>query len=289
MSLKSELPFETSRVLSPDGSDLALHHFGGSGEPLLICHATGFHGLAYLPMVQHLVDHFEVWALDFRGHGASVVPNNGDFSWEKMGHDVAAVIKAIARGPLLALGHSMGGASILRVALHGEAAIESAYLFEPIVFPRALMKGPQQSMMSAVARMRRSTFESRTAVLERYGSRPPLNMLDAASLEAYIEYGFVETNEGEVTLACLPEHEARTFEAPDKSSLEDLDGLSLPVVIARGALEGDWSPAHASGPAADAIVSAQLSVHDDLGHFGPLQAPERIANEATRWFKTGRL
>ena len=182
----------------------------------------------------------------------------------------------------------MGGASILRAALNADAAIESGYLFEPIVFPAAFMEGPQQSMMSAVARTRRATFDSRTAVMDRYGSRPPLNMLDSASLEAYIEYGFVDTAEGGVTLACIPEHEARTFEASDKTSLEDLDGLSLPVMIARGALEGDWSPAHASGPVADAIGGAELSVHDDLGHFGPLQAPGRIAREAIEWFKTGR-
>ena len=37
----------TRTVSSSDGVELALHHLGGTGTTLLLCHATGFHGRAY--------------------------------------------------------------------------------------------------------------------------------------------------------------------------------------------------------------------------------------------------
>ena len=64
----TESSFETRVIPSTDGVELRLHHLGGSGDPLLICHATGFHGRAYAPMARLLSERHAVWAVDFRGH-----------------------------------------------------------------------------------------------------------------------------------------------------------------------------------------------------------------------------
>ena len=61
-------------VTAPDGVALAVHEHGGAGRPTLFCHATGFHGAVWEPMSAALGDGFERWAIDFRAHGASVVP-----------------------------------------------------------------------------------------------------------------------------------------------------------------------------------------------------------------------
>ena len=61
-------------VTAPDGVALAVHEHGGDGRPTLFCHATGFHGAVWEPMSAALGDGFERWAIDFRAHGASVVP-----------------------------------------------------------------------------------------------------------------------------------------------------------------------------------------------------------------------
>ena len=42
---------------------------GGDHPILLVAHATGFHGRAYLPVAEHLAPPFHVFGLDFRGHG----------------------------------------------------------------------------------------------------------------------------------------------------------------------------------------------------------------------------
>ena len=61
-----------AHVASSDGVELTVHHLvsGEASRPLLVAHATGFHGLAYGPMADRLTGGHDVWALDFRGHGA---------------------------------------------------------------------------------------------------------------------------------------------------------------------------------------------------------------------------
>ncbi|MBT8239611.1 MAG: alpha/beta fold hydrolase, partial [Acidimicrobiia bacterium] len=88
-------PLRTLDVESTDNVVLKLHHLGGSGPPLIICHATGFNGMAYGPMARYLTGDFDIWAVDFRGHGASNAPASGDFAWSGMAADLLACIEAI--------------------------------------------------------------------------------------------------------------------------------------------------------------------------------------------------
>jgi len=277
------LPLRTHDVETTDGVIVKLHSLGGTGDPLIICHATGFHGMAYAPMASYLTDHFDVWAIDFRGHGGSTAPESEDFSWSGMAQDLLACIELIG-GPVFAIGHSMGGAAILLASIADALSVRAAYTFEPIVFPAGIPSGGE-NMMSVGARRRRATFESKRSAFESYGSRPPLNQLRSDVLEAYVEYGFHETADGHVELACSPEHEARTFEAEDKVTVDRMVGSSLPLMVAAGRLEDEWSPAELAHGVADVYEHAVLSQHDELGHFGPLEAPEAIAQEARRWFE----
>ena len=72
-----------------------LHDLGGRGSPLLICHATGFCGQAYLPLAELLAPHHHVFAIDFRGHGDAPTPEDGDFAWLRMTAEVEAAAEAI--------------------------------------------------------------------------------------------------------------------------------------------------------------------------------------------------
>jgi pimeloyl-ACP methyl ester carboxylesterase len=257
--------------------ELAVHHLGGHGPGLLVCHATGFHGLAYAPMARDLARVADVWALDFRGHGSSTPPRSGDFTWDGMADDVLAAVDAIGTGPVLAVGHSLGGAAILLAELDRPGSITRAYLYEPIVFPREHVLGRAESPMSGPARNRRDVFPSKRAAFERYASRPPLDALRPDALAAYVEHGFVGTGTGEVRLACRPEHEARTFEAEDRMTLDRLADLDLPVVIGVGARAPHPGPADLAPAVAAAVRGSRLIEYADLGHFGPLQDPDRIA------------
>jgi pimeloyl-ACP methyl ester carboxylesterase len=50
---------------------IAIHDLGGVGEPLLVCHATGFCGHMYEPLARSLRTRHHVFAVDLRGQGDS--------------------------------------------------------------------------------------------------------------------------------------------------------------------------------------------------------------------------
>jgi pimeloyl-ACP methyl ester carboxylesterase len=261
-----------------DGSRFALHDLGGSGAAVLICHATGFCGGAYVPLAQALGERFHVWALDMPGHGDSDDPPGGDFSWGAMVADVVAATRTIASEPLACVvGHSMGGAVALQAAADDPALFGAAYLYEPIIVPPSDgARRTGSNPMADGARRRQDTFASKAEALWRYASRPPLAELSAGSLAAYVEHGFRENADGTVTLKCSPDNEARTFESSASITTVSVAAAALPTLIVTGATS---SLASMGPPVADSLPAAELRIHRHLGHFGPLQGPEVIADE----------
>ena len=273
---------ETLEVRSGDGVDLKLRMMGGSGPDLLVCHATGFHGLAYRPLAQSLKEHFTVWALDFRGHGASGPAPDGDYAWSGMGADVAACAAAIGVERLYGFGHSMGGAALLLAERSAPGMFAGLFLYEPIVLPRGFFDAPGSNPLAAGARNRREVFNSRAEALARYSSRSPLGVMRADALAAYVEGAFVEFPDGRVRLACSAETEARTFEANGGLPLEEVAGIDVAATVAAGTVGGVPNPGAFAPAVAEALPQGRHLSFEDLGHFGPLEAPGVVATVAVR-------
>ena len=269
-------------VRSADGVKLTLRMMGGSGPDLLVCHATGFHGLAYRPLAQCLKESFRVWALDFRGHGASGPAPDDDYAWSGMGADVAACAAAIGGERLYGLGHSMGGAALLLAERSAPGLFAGLFLYEPIVLPRGFFDSPNANPLAAGARNRREVFTSRAEALARYSSRSPLGVMRADALAAYVEGAFVDLPDGRVRLACSAETEARTFEASGGLPTEEAAGISVPAAVAAGTVGGVPNPGAFAPAVADALPQGRFLSFEDLGHFGPLEAPGVVAAAAAR-------
>ena len=272
-------PEPAFRVDSSRGVSVAVHDLGGEGDPLLVAHANGFCGGAYGPLARELAPHRHVWALDFRGQGQSTPPEDLDFDWAGLADDVLAVVDALGGGPIDVIGHSMGGAGLLRAEVHHPGTIRRAYLYEPIVFP--VGQGHVSAggnVMADGARRRRETFASRAQAVWSYARRPPLGYLRADALAAYVEHGFEELEDGTARLRCRGEHEARMFEASGTITTDDAKAVTVPVTVAVGALEEGWGgPAQFAPAVAEALPNGRLSPHPLLGHFGPLENPPVIA------------
>lgn len=272
-------PEPALRVPSTNGVTVAVHDLGGDGPPLLVAHANGFCGGAYAPFAAELAAHRHVWALDFRGQGWSTPPRDGVFAWDGTADDVLAVVEALGGGPIDAVGHSLGGAALVRAEARRPGTLRRAYLFEPIVVPGG--RSPRGNPMAVAARKRRHEFASRADALRSYAGRPPLGYLRADCLAAYVLHGFKELDDGTARLRCAGEHEARMFEATGSITTEDATKVDVPVVVARGALAEGWGGPAAFSPAvAEALPQGRLSEHPLLGHFGPLEHPPQIAADA---------
>jgi pimeloyl-ACP methyl ester carboxylesterase len=280
------------RVDSTDGVRLAVHDLGGDGPPLLLSHATGFHGLVWLPMANALRSHYHCWSLDYRGHGDSTPPASGSFHWSGMGHDAYRTIEAMraagSRGPLFGVGHSMGGAALLMVEEEHPGTFAALAVFEPIVLPPDLPRPEGPSPLIAGARRRREVFASREEAYENFAGKPPLNVFTPEALRAYVDHGFADQPDGSVRLKCRGEHEARTYEgSQDHETFQRLPEISCPVLVMSGAFE-PFQPASWAKQVADRLPRGTFLRLDELGHFGPMEAPELVARTVEEFFAAQR-
>ena len=273
---------EATEVRSEDGVKLNLRMMGGSGPELLVCHATGFHGLAYRPLAQCLKETFRVWALDFRGHGSSGPAPGEDYAWSGMGADVAACAAAIGAERLYGFGHSMGGAALLLAERSRPGTFAGLFLYEPIMLPRGFFDQPGANPLAAGARNRREVFNSRAEALARYSSRSPLGVMRADALAAYVEGAFVDLPDGRVRLACSAETEARTFEASGGLVTEEAATISVPTAVGAGTVGAVPNPGAFAPAIAEALPEGRFLSFENLGHFGPLEAPGVVAAAAVR-------
>ena len=266
-------------VPTADGLTLMVHEQGGAGRPTLLCHATGFHGAVWEPVSAALGEGFERWALDFRAHGASVVPPNQPLPWSEMGDDVLTVVDdlGIDQGQLLGVGHSMGGAALLLAEQARPGTFAGLWMFEPIAPPPAALPAIEGGNHLAEAALRRRPgFLSIAEALANFASKPPLDVARADALHAYVRHGFVTGEDGAVHLACRPTDESQIYRGGGSHGAFDrLGEVRCPVVVACGG--EPFGPAAFASAIADALPSGRLEPHEHLGHFGPLEAPAELA------------
>jgi len=264
----------THYVPSSDGVEVAVHDTGGSGRPLLAVHGTGMVGLMWEPVLRRLpAGTARVLSVDLRGHGASRTPAGVSFLDRCMVADLTAVVDALALDGAWVAAHSMGAATALLTSLERPAAFAKLFAFEPIIFRREPDFGGAQPEFLEGVRRRKATFASRQDAIARYGSRPPLDVLDPETLAAYVEHGFVDDPAGGVRLACAPEVEARVFAEFLDRGFDRLGEVSVPVMVGAGSIaRGDRVGEPPWREIAERIPGATYHCFEGTDHFGPFAA-----------------
>lgn len=260
-------------VASTDDVTVAGYELGGAGDVLLISHATGLCGPMYRLLAEQLTAGFRVVAFDYRGHGRSSSPGSPEgLAWDRITDDTLAVRAELGGGRVHAFGHSMGAACLLQAERRAPGSFATLFLFEPIVFTEA--KPAVQSRLAEAARRRRPEFPSRADAMLRYASRPPYDSILAGALADYVEHGFADGADGAVRLRCQPETEATVFANGAGSTIDGIDGIDAPTVVATGRPPG---PAQLADAVASRLQRGELITYPQLGHFGPLQDPITLA------------
>jgi pimeloyl-ACP methyl ester carboxylesterase len=268
-------------VVEHDGLRIAALDWGGDGQPLLLLHPNGFCAGFFDPLARALRDEFHPIGVDVRGHGASDRPADlRDCSFPNATGDALAVLDALGLDEVVALGHSMGGAITILLDERRPGIVRRALLCEAIAFPPGGL--PRTSgapnPMADIARGRRAVWPDRATVHESYGSRPPMDVLEPAALDAYVRYGFRDRDDGTVELACAPEVEARCFEAAGEPDGATRAFVHLPrfrgaAVVAAGRRSNLPLPVFEAQ--AQAVRGPYLEL--DGGHFFPQEDTARAA------------
>jgi pimeloyl-ACP methyl ester carboxylesterase len=247
----------------------------------VLSHATGFHGRVWEPLARHLPG-VDCHALDLRGHGDTPVPDGYDFPWPAFGDDVLAAVDALppGSGRPVGVGHSAGGAALVYAEAARPGTFAALWLYEPAAFPPPPPGVTLSNPLIEPTKRRRATFPDRAAALANYASKPPMDEFDPRVLAAYVEHGFADDGDG-VRLKCLPVNESRVYESSLVSRAFDaMARVRCPVLVVRGheGTTGWWYRA-----AAARLPAGRAEAHEDLGHFGPLTHPARMAASISRW------
>jgi pimeloyl-ACP methyl ester carboxylesterase len=275
---------------SSDGVSVAIHELAGrAGHPLvLLAHATGFHGHAYLPVAKHLAPRLHSYGMDFRGHGDTALPPDWAVAWAGYGDDALAASTALAALPgggdgIVGFGHSMGGAALLMAAAERPELFRLLVLFEPIVFPTSRVRDPDApNPLRDGARRRRPVFDSFDAAIANYASKPPMAAFDPDALDAYVRHGFRQEGD-HVRLKCAPETEAETFHnGGNHATWDRLGTIDVPVVIVSGQV-AEMQPSSVAELVATELPNGRYVLQDHMDHFGPMTHPAEVAALIAGW------
>ncbi len=277
------LPQPDRHIRGAGGVDIATYFLGGDGPPVILLHATGFHGRCWLPVAPALTDRFSVWSIDQRGHGSSGKSADGRYDdWRFFVDDLFAVLDSMGAKGWLGIGHSLGGAVLLLAEQRQPGTFTGLCLYEPVVIPPAApTERPGRDIsMSDVVRKRRQSFASRREARRNFASKPPMNRFDPAALDAYVTYGFVDDPAGGVSLACNREDEASVYEGAARSHTWDrLSDVRAPVTILGGVDIRD-SVSRSIEDVAREVRRGDARRLAGLSHFGPLEDPLRVGRMA---------
>jgi pimeloyl-ACP methyl ester carboxylesterase len=122
---------------------------------------------------------------------------------------------------------------------------------------------------------RRATFPSKQAAFEAYLGRGGFRTWSEAQLADYVEAGFRETADGEVTLTCAPEWEASNFRTHNYDAWAAFRATRCPIRILRAAM-GSTFPLEGREAELGDDGRIQAQTIPGTSHFLPMERPELV-------------
>jgi pimeloyl-ACP methyl ester carboxylesterase len=284
-------------VYANDGVPIHVEEYGQVDGPLTVVFAHGFTLRldCWYYQLRDLGDVGRIVAYDHRGHGASGRGPREHATIDQLGRDLHAVINATApTGPIVLVGHSMGGMTIMAladqhpelfgtrirgVALIGTSpgAVGETIFGIPATVGRALKPVSPRAL---------DWIDRRAALVER-GRRAGSDL--AYGLTKFFSYGsdvppslvqFMERMVSGMSFEAMSEF-FPTFVDHDKlQALDVLHRVETLVVVGE---KDRMTPVHHSRNIARAVPGAELIVLRDAGHMVQLERP-RLVNLHLRAF-----
>ncbi|WP_156744434.1 alpha/beta fold hydrolase [Mycobacterium sp. E740] len=283
----------SSIVTTPDGVSLAVREVGPEDAALTVLFAHGFclrMGAFYfqrLRLTEQWGDQVRMVFYDQRGHGQSDEAPPETYTVSQLGRDLEAVLAVVApRGPVVLVGHSMGGMTVLSHARQFPHRYPTRVVGAAIIASAA--EGVSRSPLGEILKnpaLEAVRFAVRYAPKTVHRTRGAAKSVIAPILRA-ASYGdekispsvvaFSETMMHGTPIATLVEF-LHALEVHDE--YEGLTTLAkIPTLVACG--DRDLlTPMEYSQAMAAALPKAELVIVGGAGHLVQLERPE-VINEA---------
>jgi pimeloyl-ACP methyl ester carboxylesterase len=272
-------------VISADGTALHAEAFGPEGGHTIVLAHGWTEALAFWgPVIERLTTRgHRIVAYDLRGHGASAPAAEDDYSLERFGEDVEAVlattVDAIERATVV--GHSLGAMSIAAWAgAHDvRARADAAALVNTGLGD--LLGG--HLLFGELAKWLNHPWLSR-AVLGSGSPIPPFSTPVSQAMIRYAAFGPTATR-GDVAfyermlLACPADVRAACGVVLSDLDLWDaVASLTVPTLVVAGANDRLTPPEHARRIIEALPEPAGLLELPETGHMLPLERPRELAD-----------
>jgi pimeloyl-ACP methyl ester carboxylesterase len=228
----------------------------GEGRPLLLIAGLGANSSAFAQAKGSFVKDYTVITFDNRGVGRSSLPP-GPYTIDQMGDDAAALVAHLDRGPVAAVGWSLGGSVLQSMLIRHGALLDRAVLLS--AFPS--YTGVQQGWLDCLLALRQSEAPADAQVMfgMAWGMTPRL-LSDhdalAATAKLMMSAPYPTSFEGFAAQA----HGLRRYD-----SRPGLPGVRTPTLVLVGA-EDVLTPIDQSIEMAQLIPGSQLKVLPRGGH-----------------------
>lgn len=170
----------------------------------------------------------------------------------------------------------MGGTSSLLAAAARPEQAKALVLFDPVIFTPALAPPEMtDNPLAEGALRRRAVFPSKAAALEAYTGRGAFRSWSPAQLADYVEAGFRDGGDGQVTLACTPAWEASNFRTHNYDPWAAFRATRCPIRILRAEI---GSTARLEQGQAELEATGRVHVETVPGttHFLPMERPDLV-------------
>ena len=271
-------------------NDIALTYYewrakpGNQEPPLVVAHATGFHGRCYSAIAELFPDR-RVIAIDLRGHGRS---EGGPVdTWRTISDDLVGLLDQLRIKRAVGFGHSMGAHVSLQAASERPDAYSRLVLFDPVILPPEFYQGPAVSEVPHPTIRRKRDFATVEAMMERFRTREPYSLFTQRVFEDYCRYGLTQRKGGDHVLACTPEMEASVYSSSRSNAaiFDAAKAVDIPVTVVRAQQTGagDFKGSPTWPGLADILPQGTDMYRPDRTHFHPFEDPgdaARIIAEA---------
>lgn len=209
-----------------------------------LLHGTGFSAMTLAAMASKLPCNWSIWLTDVPGHGHSTQPTTNMPNWQKMANTVADAIYRQANvkedGPLIGVGHSMGGVLTLLAAAKYPDLFSKIILLDPVLFQtemiiaQQLMRATgvwrQRALVKSVAN-RTAKWPSLKAMTDDIASKAFYKAWHPQVIHDYCQFSTNVNSERSVSLSCTPSWEASIFGSYPKGLWHAVHHIAMPVEI----------------------------------------------------------
>jgi pimeloyl-ACP methyl ester carboxylesterase len=246
-------------TITRDGIKLVYEEHGRGAPAMVFVHGWTCDRSTFAPQVEHFAKTHRVVSLDLRGHGESDKPP-GAYPISTFADDVAHVIGELGLGKVIAVGHSMGGITVLQLAAAYPDHVAAIVMLDPAPFTfspevRAQREAMVAAAESASQERRREIFHERFPLVFLPKSDPAIV---AHVLDVYLR---------------TPAH----VEAAGMRGILAFDGVAAAARCRGPALHiaatPPRNPPHLMSQWLPGVVNGWTV---GAGHFNTLEAPEQV-------------